>query len=286
MSTLKTVYGSAVDNLKKARIASPQLEARVLIRHVFDLQEEELVTKEDQEIPYFKIRKLKRLIAKRKKGCPNAYLTQKKEFFGREFLVNQDVLIPRPETEELVEWVVHGSRNRQFLKILDLCTGSGCIGITCILELPRSIEEVCLSDISHKAIKISKKNVFCLLEDNGKDISFITSDLFRSKKFYSKKFDLIISNPPYILKDEINDLHSEVLEHEPMHALIISNEDFYDRLLKGSFKHLRYGGWLYLENNPRLIEELALKMQTIGFKKIEIKKDLSHKKRFIRGAIL
>ena len=288
MSTLKMVYSSAVTELKTARVSSPFLEARLLTCHVLGLKEHELITKEDLRVPYFKMRQLKKLLYKRGKGCPHAYLVKKKEFFGRDFLVTGDVLIPRPETEELLEWVIHEHRDWQNIRMLDLGAGSGCIGITFALELAPSIQEVCFSDINPKAMQVLRKNHTRLLRNSAQDHSgieffFIRSDLFASEKFISKKFDLILSNPPYILEDEIPFLSREVADHEPRQALIVPNKNFLRRLLREAFRHLRTGGYLYLENNPRVIEEIALDMKEVGFKKIELREDLSLKKRFIRG---
>jgi len=219
-------------------------------------------------------------IDKKSLGMPTAYIIKSKEFFNRSFFVDSSVLIPRPETEELIEWILlnksaHGA-------VCDLCTGSGCIGLTIAAE--QKLELLTLIDISQDALKVAEKNYENIFknESRGKT-EFIESDLFQ-KVSDEIMYDLIVSNPPYVLPREFEKLAPSVLEYEPEIALVVRDyKTFYEKLLDGAYTYLKSNGMLYLETNPVFIDEVERMMESLQFSDIRKQKDLSGKTRFICG---
>lgn len=207
-------------------------------------------------------------IEKRKKNTPISYITHKREFYGREFYVNENVLIPRPETEIIID-VVKGLNLTKDLKILDLCTGSGIIPITLGLEC--GFKEIYASDISFKALEVAKENA----KKYNQNITFIESDLFEN--IPNIKFDLIISNPPYITREDMEKLDIDV-KREPNIALYggVDGLDFYKKIISQGKEYLK--GKFIFEigyNQSDSLERLATEN---GFE-IEFFKDLQNFKR-------
>jgi release factor glutamine methyltransferase len=223
-----------------------------------------------------------RLVSEKITGIPTAYILQNAEFYGRKFTVNSSVLIPRPETEELVEWIIKcNGIQKPVDSILDLCTGSGVIGITLACEV--KVNYVCLSDQSDDALNTARKNSEIAKElKPNQEIEILKSDLF--KNIMKRDFEIIVSNPPYVTADEYEFLEWSVKNFEPREALLVqSPEKFNTELIQGAYNHLRDGGWIYLESSPFLIQSLGHFLEIFGFINIEVKKDLSGKDRFIRG---
>lgn len=205
---------------------------------------------------------------------PLQYLLGSQEFMGYEFKVTPDVLIPRQDTETVLEEVIKTGRKPR--KILDLCTGSGCIAISLALILE---PEVCVgTDISKKALKIAKENGIKL----APMVKFIQSDLFEN---INDKYDLIISNPPYIATEECKKLMLEVREHEPMLALD-GKEDglyFYRKIIDQALDYLEPGGMLAFEIGYDQGQQVKEMMETKRFVSVEIKKDLAGLDRLVFG---
>ncbi|WP_281164717.1 peptide chain release factor N(5)-glutamine methyltransferase [Liquorilactobacillus sicerae] len=210
-------------------------------------------------------------------GWPVQYLLQQAEFFGHEFYVDAAVLIPRPETEELVEWVLADTAARQpALRVADIGTGSGAIGIS--LKMARPNWQVVLSDISTAALKVAKKNATRL----HADVTCCQGDLLAP---LSGDFDLIISNPPYIAANEKKFMDKSVLEHEPQQALFAAENGlyFYRQLAQQVQKYLRPAGRLYLEigfQQAARVKEIFLKSPAQV--EVTVKKDLTGKDRMVR----
>lgn len=209
---------------------------------------------------------------------PIQYITGKADFFGLQFHVNEDTLIPRPETEELVDWILASHSDATSIKVLDIGTGSGCIPIT--LKKKRPSFSVSALDISKGALEIAEKNAVC----NAVDVNFSEKDILNSG--LDENFDLIISNPPYIKEDEKQQMETNVLDFEPHMALFVPNTDpllFYKRIAILAAKYLNTSGFLYFEINAQYGSETANVLKELGFSEVEIKKDMQGKDRFVKG---
>lgn len=220
--------------------------------------------------------KVKSILQRLENFEPIQYIEGKKYFSGREFFVRQGVLIPRPETEELVELAAQVCKADS--KILDIGTGSGCIAISLSKKLPEA--EVYAWDISDIALEIAKQNN----EQLGASVHFEQHDILTYKTTGEEAFDLIISNPPYITESEKRDMEANVLEWEPDIALFVPDNDpllFYRRIGELALQMLSPNGKLYFEINRAYGKETAQLLHNQGYKNIHIKKDISGNDRFV-----
>lgn len=260
--TIKELLNQAVIMLKNENIDAPKNKARMLLQATLKKSREYLMIYDNKEVENIDrdryIKNVKRLIL----GEPLQYITGLQEFMKLNFLVTKDVLIPRPDTEILVEKVINIAENISNPVILDLCTGSGAIAVS----LAKYIKNVhiCAVDISSKALEIAKKNA----ELNGvkNNIQFMESNLF--DKIKDKKFDIIVSNPPYIETETIKTLSKEV-QSEPKIALDGGKDglDFYRKIADNGYKYLNRQGYLCLE---------------IGYnQKLAVRQILEKKKRYV-----
>ena len=210
---------------------------------------------------------------------PIQYILGCTEFYGLPFQVNKHTLIPRPETEELVDWILSHFQNQDaVLDILDIGTGSGCIAVALAKNLPRA--SISALDISHKAIALAKENAI----NNQVSVSFSDQDILDTKSL-EKKYDVIVSNPPYVRQQEKKAMHTNVLAYEPSNALFVSNEDpllFYRKIAQLAKVSLKANGWLYFEINEYLPLEMESLLDEIGFMNIEIKNDFRAVPRMIK----
>ena len=217
-----------------------------------------------------------------KNGEPLQYILGSTEFYGLIFQVNPDVLIPRPETEELVEWIISDqeqSSTSEKVSVLDIGTGSGCIAVTLAKNLPNF--EVSALDLSAEALKTASKNA----EINKVNLNFEQADVLKMDKL-SKEYDIIVSNPPYVRKLEKASMHKNVLDHEPETALFVENDDpliFYRKIAALAFAHLKPGGKLYFEINQYLEEETRDLVKNIGFLEVQTRNDLFKNPRMLRA---
>ena len=254
---------------------TPQLDLRVIMCHFLNLTEASLITLDWLEIKKKDKIKILEAIKKRANHYPLAYITQKKEFYKRNFFVNEDVLIPRPETEELVENIINYINTRSPkvpLKILDLGTGSGVIAITLKLENPNL--EVYAGDISKKALKVAKKNA----KKHQAEINFFATDLLNQTGIADipSKFDIIIANLPYVAQKFKNNS----IKFEPEIALF-SGEDGLDHYRSLSLQvSLNNCNTLFLEIDPR--QEKSIYEIFSKAKKIRVRKDLAKMNRIIQ----
>jgi len=221
-------------------------------------------------------------IEKLKKNVPIQYILGETEFYGLPFYVNESVLIPRPETEELVDWIQKENNKNAELKILDIGTGSGCIAIALKHEMSNSLVDA--FDISEKALETAKKNAAL----NKSAVNFAVVDILNAHDF-SKKWDIIVSNPPYIAENEKTGMLPNVLDHEPHLALFVPDNDpllFYRKIAHFAKQHLHPNGKLYFEIN-RENGKLCMDLLTgLGFHDVELRKDISGNDRMVRGVLV
>lgn len=214
-----------------------------------------------------------------KKEYPIQYIIGKTEFMELPFEVNDQVLIPRPETEELISWIIASHLEDEPASVLDIGTGSGCIAIALAKQLPKS--KIDAIDVSERALEVAKRNAAL----NNIDIDFIKTDILDGKQL-TKTYDIIVSNPPYVRESEKQQMHANVLKYEPDLALFVTDDDpllFYRHIAKLALNGLRPKGSLYFEINQYLGKDLQDLLETLGFEKIELKKDIYGADRMIRA---
>nr|WP_315255626.1 peptide chain release factor N(5)-glutamine methyltransferase [uncultured Flavobacterium sp.] len=215
---------------------------------------------------------------------PIQYLLRKTSFYGLDFEVNANVLIPRPETEELVDWIVSNvlkSGRSKSIKILDIGTGSGCIAISLAKTLPNA--EVFAIDVSEKALATAKKNA----EINTVEVTFISQNILETQDL-NQEFDIIVSNPPYVRNLEKLEIKKNVLDNEPHLALFVEDDDaliFYRKIAELAQKNLTSSGQLYFEINQYLGKEMIALLEGMNFKNIELRKDIYENDRMIFGSL-
>lgn len=218
-----------------------------------------------------------------KKEIPIQYILERTEFFGLPFKVNEDVLIPRPETEELVEWIIQDAKMEGFkdLKILDIGTGSGCIAITLAKNIPNA--KVYAIDVSSKALKTAKENAAI----NQVEVVFLEKNILETNDL-EMQFDIIVSNPPYVRNLEKEEIKKNVLDNEPHLALFVEDNDaliFYRKIAELAAENLNQNGRLYFEINQYLGEEMIELLHNKGFQDIELRKDIYDNDRMTKAVL-
>lgn len=253
---------------------------KIILEDIFSISKIQSLTNPDMEIPETGEISVDTIIGRLSENEPVQYITGRTEFYNLSFEVNKSVLIPRPETEELVDMIVKENEKFSGLKVLDLGTGSGCIAVCLAKNLKDS--EVFGIDISEKAIETAKFNA----ERNNLSVNFIVSDILNQEiDFPDYFFDIIVSNPPYIRESEIQEMKKNVLDYEPYNALFVKDSNpliFYQRILKQSSGLLKPGGKVYFEINENLSEELSLLQESKDFTSFEFYKDMFGKYRIAK----
>ena len=262
-------------------------EAQAIVRTVLDVEYgmtlTDIICGKVNELSSDEERNLEEIIARLQNGEPVQYVLGKADFAGRTFHVEPGVLIPRPETAELCQWIeeeVSSLEADERKQILDICTGSGCIAITLGLNIPNS--EVTGWDISEDALRIAQGNVEMLKAGN---VRIEYQDALMLPKA-AEAADIIVSNPPYICEKEKADMEKNVLEHEPSIALFVPDEDplkFYRAIAEYASSALKSEGALYFEINPIYEKETREMLEGLGFKDIEAKEDAFGKKRMMKA---
>ena len=273
--TLDMVLSQGVKVLKKAGIIEAELDAWYLLEYYFHITRSEFFLYSDRKITSLQMSEYISLIEKRESRIPLQYITGEQEFMGLDFKVTPDVLIPRQDTEVLVEEVMKVSDHK---KVLDLCTGSGCIIIS--LSKLCQLEKAVGTDLSTAALSVARDNI----SSNGAMVTLLQGDLFEP---VTETFDIIVSNPPYIPTSHIDGLMEEVRDYEPRLALD-GKEDglyYYKRIVKESVHYLNSGGMLFLETGYDQGEDLTRLLEESGYQDIRIKKDLAGLNRVICGRI-
>ncbi|PJZ53675.1 peptide chain release factor N(5)-glutamine methyltransferase [Leptospira adleri] len=266
--------------LKKKEISTARLDAEILLADLLNLQRVKLYVNFERLLNESEKDAYRERIVERSKNKPTSYITGQKAFYNSVFFVNENVLIPRPETEELVEKILLDFKDdAKEINVLDLCTGSGCIGIS--LKVARNDWNIFLSDISKDALSVAEKNSNQLLGEDKESIQFFESDLFSSIP-RDLKFDLIATNPPYIPSSDKETMMKDVLDYEPHLALFLENpKDFLTDLIEKAHSYLNPNGKFYMETLPSLASALVSEAIGKGWAKGRVEKDLSGKERFV-----
>lgn len=280
MQSISNVLRDAVITLKHYGVSIPDLDSKILLAHYLNVSKEYLIINNDMQLSAEQLKEYSKLINRRGLGEPTSKITQKREFYGREFSVNNYVLDPRPDSELIIDVVKQNFSKDQDIKILDLGTGSGCLIITLLLEFENS--RGLGLDISEMAIKVASLNAGKYFNDDR--LSLVVSNWLQSLNISS--FDVIISNPPYIPNNQISKLSPEVKDFDPLLALDGGHDGLscYKNIIK-QLKETKLNSKtliimeLFSENKNKVIESFI----KYGFDKdkIEILKDYNNKDRLI-----
>lgn len=299
LCTMKTIADALLifdDSLKSIYPAEEITSIKYLVlSDISNLSKAQLRAFTDLELNYEQWQNLDRIISELKTGKPVQYILGHTEFFGLTFKVTPSVLIPRPETEELVEWILLESQNSKLksqkpFKILDVGTGSGCIPVTLKKHLPDA--EVSGLDVSLDALKTAQQNA----ELNSVDVKFIDGDILNQgtailnnvKSGGLEMFDIIVSNPPYVTEREKGDMHNNVLGFEPHLALFVKDNDplvFYNAIADFALRQLEKGGLLFFEINENFGEQTVELLIHKQFKNIELRKDMRGRDRMVKAEL-
>lgn len=260
---------------------------KIIFEDVFAFSSVDLLLQENEIFPENNLQKLNGIIHRLKKSEPLQYIIGFTEFYGLRLKVSPDVLIPRPETEELVDLILTENCEKENLQVLDIGTGTGCIAVSLARNLPSP--RVFALDVSKEALKIAKSNALL----NNIDIAFIQGNILNHEDLkitVQKKlsFDIIVSNPPYVPFSEKAFMEKNILDYEPRLALFVKNDMpliFYDAICRFAKQNLNKNGKLYFEINEKYGEAVKRLMISFNFKNIKIGKDINNKARFVSGKV-
>lgn len=253
----------------------------LIFEHIAGISRMQLLLSYDHIITDETMLKLIHVVNELKRYKPIQYILGETEFYDLRFKVFDNVLIPRPETEELVDWIIKDHSNAS-VKILDIGTGSGCIAVSLAKNIQKAL--VYASDISDRAIKAAKINS----KINNTSIHFLQFDILNPPNNLKEKFDVIVSNPPYVTMKQKSLMHRNVLDYEPELALYVPDDDpliFYRSILDFGLQHLQSKGRIYFEINESFGKEMISLMQKKGYSDTILLKDINGKDRMIRGTL-
>jgi len=256
----------------------------ILTEYLHNLKRVDVALNPNFEISEDVVQKWNAILAQLQQEKPIQYITGEAWFYGLQFEVNENTLIPRPETEELVEWIIESQKSKtqsQKLEILDIGTGTGCIPIS--LKANLSQANVSAIDVSEQALEVAKRNATA----NKVEINFILTNILEVEDL-NQHFDIIVSNPPYVRNLEKQEIKKNVLNYEPHLALFVEDTDallFYRKIAQLALENLSPNGLLFFEINQYLGKETVELLENLGFKNIELKKDIYGNNRMIRCSI-
>lgn len=282
MTTIGEINKTFKNRLKNSY---PENEIRafveILLEHYAGLSKTDMLLKAADNLASEIIMQMEQALGRLEKNEPVQYIIGETEFYDLKLKVNPSVLIPRPETEELVHWVIKNHKKDGEIRILDIGTGSGCIPLALKKNLPDA--EVFAVDISEEALNMAKANA----KLNNLDVLFSKLDILKENTDGELgEFDIIVSNPPYVRKKEKELMHQNVLENEPHLALFVDDNDalvFYRAIVNFSTKHLKPEGFIYFEINESYGEEVVSLLKIYNYQNIKLRKDINGKHRMICG---
>jgi release factor glutamine methyltransferase len=255
--------------------------AHIVMEHITGMGKLQRLNHKDDVLNFNVLAQYEAALASLRRGVPVQHITGKAWFAGNEFIVNEHVLIPRPETEELVQWIVSENSSKAHLNILDVGTGSGCIPITLKLQLPQAAITSC--DVSAQALEVAKGNAAHL----SANVNFLQLDfLDEGRQAGLGIYDIIVSNPPYIPLSERDKLHKNVREHEPHLALFVPDEDsliFYGAIAKFGLSHLAAGGSIYCELDADHAVETKVLFEEMGYNNVVLRADIHGNNRMLHA---
>jgi release factor glutamine methyltransferase len=254
--------------------------AFLLIAFLYQMKKRDILLNREISDSQYNEKNLDALVYRLQQHEPIQYVLGEAHFYGLNLIVTPAVLIPRPETEELVHLIIQENRHIASLSILDIGTGSGCIPITLSKYLKDA--EIYAIDISQEALAIAQKNT----QKNEARVIFHRFDILSSNLDTLPLFDIIVSNPPYVRETEKNNMQANVLCYEPMQALFVPDNQpllFYERIAQLASKKLRKGGKLYFEINENFGTQVADLLLSLHFKEVKVLRDLQGKNRIVKG---
>jgi len=276
--TLKDIFKHISKTLREAKFESPNMEANIILSHSLNLSIEKIFMNQNKKIYKKTVTKILKFLERRLNGEPLSYIVGYKYFFSIKFEIDKSVLIPRPETEILVNKSLKIIKENNTKKILDVCCGSGCVGISLIKNI-RNIK-VDFSDVSKKALSICKKNIK-KFRINKRSKTYVNSYIGDRKE----KYDLIVSNPPYVSIYEYEKLSKEIQDYEPKIALVSPDKGYkhLKKIIKQSTRSLNFGGYLAVEIGWKQSKKVVNFFQKYGFNDIVVDKDLNNINRVVSG---
>jgi len=278
--TIGTLVRWATDDFRTRGIESPRLDAELIVGHALSLSRTQVIMHLDRPLEETELAALRALVKRRRAREPMAYLKGEREFYGRMFAVDKRVLVPRPDTEVLIDVALRRTADRALsCRTLDLCTGSGCVALTLAKERPTA--HVFATDISEEALAVASDNRARL---GAYRVAFATGDLFGAVPA-EKTFDLIVSNPPYIPSADIEGLMPDVRDFEPRLALDGGDDglDLIRRIVAESPKYLANDGILALELGAGEAPDVRELFLAQGFQDVEVAKDIARIERVVSG---
>lgn len=279
--TIGKVLEWATADFRTRGLPNPRLDADVLLAFALGETRVKLVIDRDRPLDADDLARFRELVKRRRGHEPVAYLVGAREFYGRSFRVDSRVLVPRPDTEALVDAALSRTAHVSMsLRALDLCTGSGCVGITIARERPTS--RVHATDVSEPALALARDNALRL---GAYNVSFARADLFEGLDATRPRFDLVVANPPYIARAEIADLAADVRDHEPRAAIDggIDGFDLIRRIVEGAPAFLLPGGTLAVEVGAGQAPEAARLFSARGFEAVATTRDYAAIERVVAG---
>ncbi|MFM7897025.1 MAG: peptide chain release factor N(5)-glutamine methyltransferase [Flavobacterium sp.] len=253
----------------------------ILTEYLHNLKRVDVALNPNFELSDTEVEKWNAILSELQQEKPIQYITGEAWFYGLRFEVNENTLIPRPETEELIEWILNSpiTHHPSPITILDIGTGTGCIPISLKANLPQA--NVSAIDVSEKALEVAKRNAV----SNKVEINFIQTNILEVEDL-NQHFDVIVSNPPYVRNLEKEEIKKNVLDYEPHLALFVEDTDallFYRKIAQLALKNLSPNGLLFFEINQYLGKETVELLENLGFKNIELKKDIYGKDRMVKS---
>lgn len=276
--TIAAVLKWAADDFRARGIESPRLDAEVLLAHALSCSRTQLVIDMMRPLAADELSRFRELVKRRRHREPVAYLRGEREFYGRTFRVDARVLVPRPDTETLIDVALARTRHLSMsARVLDLCTGSGCVAVT--LALTRPTTQVTATDISAEALALAQENALRL---GAPSVAFLRADLFGA---HEGPFDLVTANPPYIASAEVETLAPDVRSFEPRLALDGGDDGLVlvRRIVEAAPSHLAKGGVLAMEIGAGQADAVAAIFEARGFEGIERARDLARIERVVSG---